>query len=187
MECLINLHRLAELGDVNGLANNLKIITNTRLLEIPDKDGNYIPWAPANNKQFGFDAYICDVDPADKPYSDTKRKWAYWNDAAGTAWDNLSNAGTIVLSTAVVGAAGVANNELINFSITNPASEYLELKNTNNISFNNIKIYNVLGKLVLNQNGTATRIDIANLKSGVYFVNVYNNNQLIGNSKLLKR
>jgi hypothetical protein len=159
---------------------------NADATALVDSLGNV--FAPAKGIQFGFDAYVLDVDPSDQPYSNATRKWAYWHDAAGKAWDNMGGAGTVTISTDLVGSASeVANSEISQLTITNPAADYFELLNTNNLRFNDIKIYNVLGKLVLNQNGAATKVDVTNLRSGVYFVKVLNNYKVIGQSKLLKR
>jgi hypothetical protein len=51
-----------------------------------------------------------------------------------------------------------------------------------------IKLYDMLGKEVLNQtfNGK-TEININHLHSGIYFVNVISEGKIVGNSKILKQ
>lgn len=67
---------------------------------------------------------------------------------------------------------GIKDNNSKDFSVyPNPASTILNI-NTNNIEITKIEIYDVLGKKVWGTTETITQIDISNLDSGLYLVNI---------------
>jgi len=67
---------------------------------------------------------------------------------------------------------GIEDNNIKDFSIyPNPTSTILNM-NTKNIEIIKIEIYDVLGKKVLVTKGNTTQIDISNLDSGLYLVNI---------------
>lgn len=59
----------------------------------------------------------------------------------------------------------------------NPTTNFLVV--SNDISIDRLRIVNVFGSVVLNQNtlGNLTRLDLSAFSSGIYFVRVFSNNQ----------
>jgi hypothetical protein len=59
------------------------------------------------------------------------------------------------------------------FSIyPNPATTLLNISNTYNFEIKNISIVDINGRLIKNQNGTLTEINVSDLNTGVYFINI---------------
>jgi hypothetical protein len=54
----------------------------------------------------------------------------------------------------------------------NPAKTKIFIQNSNALQINSMKIYDVLGRLVLEKTGGFNEIDIAKLNSGVLFLNI---------------
>lgn len=54
----------------------------------------------------------------------------------------------------------------------NPARTILNIENTTNTSIQNIKVLDVLGRLVLEQNNSSNQIDLSNISSGLLFVQI---------------
>ena len=54
----------------------------------------------------------------------------------------------------------------------NPARNHLNIRNTNSIQINSIRIYDVLGRLVLSEEENVEIIDLSHLNSGVLFVEI---------------
>jgi hypothetical protein len=54
----------------------------------------------------------------------------------------------------------------------NPTSSILNISNTNNIEIKNILVSDINGRVVKNQAGTLTQINVSDLNSGVYFVTI---------------
>ena len=60
----------------------------------------------------------------------------------------------------------------------NPASQFLNIENTNNIEA--VSVYNTMGKLVLQDVQEKELIDMSELNSGLYFVRiVFNNHEIV--------
>ena len=60
----------------------------------------------------------------------------------------------------------------------NPASQFLNIENTNNIEA--LSVYNTMGKLVLREVQDNELIDVSELNSGLYFVRiVFNNHEIV--------
>ncbi len=54
----------------------------------------------------------------------------------------------------------------------NPAQDLLTIENKSNIEITSIKLYDVLGRLALEEKGNVKQIDISHLNSGVLFVEI---------------
>ena len=69
----------------------------------------------------------------------------------------------------------------------NPTSEKLNIKLVmlNDLENLSIKLYDVLGKVLLKEN-YKSEITISQLAKGVYFLSLYKNNQLIETKKIIK-
>jgi len=72
---------------------------------------------------------------------------------------------------------GIDNAELsskINI-YPNPVKNILKIDNSNNYKISSIKIYDVLGRLVLSENENFRQVDVSNLASGLLFVYIETN------------
>lgn len=69
----------------------------------------------------------------------------------------------------------LSNNEFIEtkFSIyPNPTSSILNISNSNNVEIKAISVFDINGRLVKNQNGALTEINVSDLNAGIYFVTI---------------
>jgi|GEM_PF-1799096 len=71
----------------------------------------------------------------------------------------------------------------------NPVTDIVTLGNIDTFGKISVRIYNISGKLMINQNLDEKRtIDLSHLESGVYFMNVLNeSNKIITTKKLIKK
>jgi glucose/arabinose dehydrogenase len=69
----------------------------------------------------------------------------------------------------------------------NPASSELFIKNENNVELSSIKITDLTGKIVANQNTEFSSMNISDLSKGMYFVTIEAKNGLIATSKIIKQ
>jgi len=104
----------------------------------------------------------------------------------GSVAEGVQQPYEISVATAIEVAKG------INLSVSaypNPTSDYLQLqvesKKLKDFSF---KLFDVYGKLLQEHKniGTVTQIEMSHYKSGVYFLKVLTNNQLIKTFKIIK-
>jgi hypothetical protein len=131
--------------------------------------------------QFGFDAYILDRDPGD-PTEDTERKWAYWHDGTGDAWNSLKGAGVIELGT--VGGVGVKEVSMPDIMVTpNPASSILQIS----AIADKVEVYNIFGQMVSKSSLKNSSMNVSGYSSGIYFIKIYSNGTLVGKSKFIKQ
>ena len=70
--------------------------------------------------------------------------------------------------------------------ITNPIIDKLELSEVILKKFDNLKLYNFIGKLIFEKNNLSNQIDVSNLKNGLYFIRLSNNKNQSGNIKIIK-
>jgi len=76
-------------------------------------------------------------------------------------------------------------DEKINISFSpNPTNNYLLINGLKENS--KIFIYDVFGKLVIEEKNTIGKIDIQNLKSGIYILKVINNNEKLNSFRFIK-
>lgn len=71
----------------------------------------------------------------------------------------------------------------------NPASNYVNIKLTTNGNLIEVKLYNIMGELVANENlvdGNNT-LSVANLPDGIYFYSIIKNNAILETKKLIVR
>jgi hypothetical protein len=62
------------------------------------------------------------------------------------------------------------------FSIyPNPAANVLNISNTNNFEIKNISVVDINGRVVKNQSGALTEINVSDLNTGIYFVTIETN------------
>lgn len=141
---------------------------------LTNADGN--AYVPSDGSQFGFQVAICDVDLADV----ANRKFLNWIDC--DAWTSMHNAGIIEISDEEI-SVGIYNYEITSINMyPNPASTSVTI----DAVFDEIEINNIIGQKVLSiQNIQSEIVDISNLETGIYFISIYNNNELIGSNRLV--
>ncbi|MFM7895964.1 MAG: T9SS type A sorting domain-containing protein, partial [Flavobacterium sp.] len=63
--------------------------------------------------------------------------------------------------------------EMVSFEVyPNPASNVLNISNANNYEIKNISVVDINGRVVKNQAGSLTQINVSDLNAGVYFVTI---------------
>ena len=69
----------------------------------------------------------------------------------------------------------------------NPSNNVISINNSNFI-IDNINLYSISGKLVKSQkvNSMQTNLNVTNLESGIYFLNIYSNNSIIKRKIIVK-
>jgi len=91
-----------------------------------------------------------------------------------TNWTNIDATSTFVNNQAACDALSVAENSFetqINL-YPNPAKNSFTIQNNSNYTIENLSIYDMLGKLVLQTNNTNNTIDVSTLKNGIYLVKI---------------
>jgi len=109
--------------------------------------------------------------------------------------DGSSNGDSIIKSTYTVQekiSIGINKDELANIGISifpNPVYNHIYIKNENNVKFDKVEILDLSGKLVYQSEGTVDvdlQLEKVGISAGVYLVKLYNNNMLLGATKLIK-
>ena len=72
--------------------------------------------------------------------------------------------------TSVLSSDSFESNEFTIYP--NPATTILNISNTNNVEIKNISVTDINGRVVKNQAGTLTQINVSDLNAGVYFVTI---------------
>lgn len=72
--------------------------------------------------------------------------------------------------TSVLSSDSFESNEFTIYP--NPATTILNISNTNNVEIKNISVTDINGRVVKNQSGTLTQINVSDLNAGVYFVTI---------------
>lgn len=119
-------------------------------------------------------------------------KIAYWAFSFG-ALNKTDGYRSNILKTTIDWFDGVAlsieNENEKNSHLTifpNPATGIITVQPNNNMINNTINIIDAMGKLVTTSDlSTNNNIDISNLSKGLYFVQLINNNEIMGTEKLL--
>ena len=142
-------------------------------------DSNGVAFAPADGKLFGFQILMTDVDESDV----STRKFLEWWDVS--AWDNMDSAGVIELSDAPINTGIFDYEAITTISVyPNPAKDYITIDTETGKALEVI-ILNSIGQEVLRiEKYYGTRINLAGIKTGLYYVTVYDNKQkLLGKNK----
>lgn len=116
-----------------------------------------------------FDGAAIGVDPAEIDYI---MSFGTGNAAAYTSrFDNL-----VSWANNVENLLGNSDFEATNLDLIslypNPTSSILNISNNNNFNIKNISITDINGRVVKNQEGSLTQINVSDLNAGVYFVTV---------------
>ena len=88
---------------------------------------------------------------------------------------------TVTSLTSWTGVSGVLANdnfEKTNFSIyPNPANDKIFIQNNDDSSVENVAVFDISGKKILEQNNNFTSINIQNLETGIYFLQIKSDNK----------
>ncbi len=115
-----------------------------------------------------------------------------FNNANG---NGSSNGDSIIKSTYTVQekvAIGINKDELAKIGINvfpNPVYNHIYIKNENNVKFDRVEILDMNGKVVYQSEGSVDvdlQLEKVGIPTGVYFVKLYNENMLLGATKLIK-
>ncbi len=116
-----------------------------------------------------------------------------FNNANGTG---TSAGDSIIKTTYVVQeklAIGINNNKLaqLGFNIfPNPANNHIYIQNDKNVKFDHVEIVDLSGKVVY-QSERVLEVDLqlekAGISNGLYFIKLYNENELLGVTKFVKQ
>lgn len=155
-------------------------------------DENGDPITAADGLEFKFDMNVQDndEDPDGGNYPNFGQVTrGYWSSDVHL-WEGyeFTNAGVVTLSDEVLDPSAVVSVEKLNNSLfsvyPNPVQDILKIRG----EVSSVKIYNILGEKILSQQMTTNNtISVRNLVDGVYFVNMYNNDELLSTSKIVVR
>ncbi|MCH7535106.1 MAG: T9SS type A sorting domain-containing protein [Bacteroidetes bacterium] len=99
--------------------------------------------------------------------------------ASVIALDTTINSSKSITVTEISTPVSIPEDELLNISIyPNPSSDHIFVKGSNN-EFNQIRIYDVTGKLVIDRTLSATdqqKVNVSSLATGTYFIHLVNAN-----------
>lgn len=96
---------------------------------------------------------------------------------------------TNTFETLFVNALSNESHTLQNFAVyPNPANDFITIQNRDNTIISKVSIVDILGKSIKtsNCNSSEVSIDISNLNSGIYFVEIYSN-EVKTTQKIIKR
>ena len=96
-----------------------------------------------------------------------------------------SNGNQAIYSNSLLSAAKFKNANLVIYPI--PVNDVINLKYTEDISINRIRIYDLNGKQVSLIIKNLSQINVQNLKTGIYFISVENDENEILTKKFIKR
>jgi hypothetical protein len=141
-----------------------------------------MPWAALANtpdsvnwdkKQFKFEAQAADNTTGK---AGGRSQQMYWNDNSDNEWDNTKTFTVVNLSVPVgVKSVNISNNITMNTLVT----DELRLSTT----VKSLSIYDVTGKVVVDNLKNVSSVNLSNLSAGIYFVR--SNNEFT--TKIVKR
>ena len=106
----------------------------------------------------------------------------------GTSSDNLSFDIIIIVPDTVV--EGISGNGLATITLyPNPTTSDVNVDLGSNVRATDIRLFNTVGQLISTTDvkETVTVLHLAELPNGIYFVQIYNGNELITTGKVVKR
>jgi CubicO group peptidase (beta-lactamase class C family) len=76
---------------------------------------------------------------------------------------------------------------ILNSIFPNPITSYLNINNQN-LNINNVKVYDIYGKIIFNSNiyNSTLKIDLTNVEKGIYIVELEQKNRRISRTKFIK-
>jgi hypothetical protein len=115
-------------------------------------------------------------------------KWGIYrglNDVGNLRDEAVRFSGFSIQEVAVLGVNSI-NLEENNISIANPVNDNIELSNAILKKYNKLDLFDVSGKKILEINSLTNKIEVSNLKSGMYIVQLYNDNNNNNKSNPIK-
>jgi hypothetical protein len=138
-----------------------------------------VDWNPAEDAQIGFNVQINDND------GDGRLGAIAWSTSENIAHKNPSALGTVSLKSEVsVGIRNIASQNTVEV-FPNPVTNELYLKNA--VKGQNVLIYGITGQIVKNVYLDNHRLDVSDLKEGLYIIQVMNKSNYINSIKFVKR
>ena len=145
-------------------------------------DNNEDPIAPAADYTFKFDVNVGDNDIGEGSGANNN----YWSSSKHLWPGDYSEAGIATLSDEVLdpgAVVGINNAAWQNAYRVFPNPVVSEMNIMGDVD--HVTIYSVIGKEVLKRNVFDNKIDVSALDNGLYFVNLYKNDQLITTRKVI--
>lgn len=194
-------------GTTETLTNNLSLTDKTVVgsntvkwiitIGYPALTGEYSPvfnkemWKMLNGgKGISFDLEIVDRDTDDGLDGDGNPKPAvyWWNEAGGESWLSTIYSGFIATSDAVISGTDRIYNSSELAVYPNPANNYIDLKNSSSLNIKSVSISNISGQLVKNITSfNDGSINIQDLHTGIYFVQVITGDNTLNTLKFIKQ
>jgi len=110
-------------------------------------------------------------------------------DNSGGCYINVLDTATLLLPLPLEGEVVLLSNPIFNTSsfkiYPNPVKEILFINTKENIAIKTIKVYDILGKLVLEENNLFTQLNLSTLDSGLFLVKI-ETDKGIGTKKIVK-
>jgi len=144
-------------------------------------------------KKISWDVNIADIDPNDDVKSDQ-----YWsNDGTGSAdpemrpglWRSVVMSGDLLFSGDIADMVNSINSgKQSNVTVyPNPVTDILYVRS--NGSLTKAELFDILGKKVtdIDLSGSQNSLDVSSVKPGVYFLKLYNHNNLTETAKIIKK
>jgi hypothetical protein len=163
---------------IEGDVQTLEIVVDlNKIMEINEVKG--VPVAFTGGSNLGFDFEIGDA----KANTYERIGMIFWADNSGNQWDDPSIFGALDL----LGLTSVQDLSVQSFKVyPNPASDFIYIENLQDIA--KIEIYNIVGMRIreINNVQQGNTIDIRDLSSGIYLINVYGTRgRYIGSQKII--
>ena len=95
-------------------------------------------------------------------------------DWSNNCWTHIDPVSTFVETQAECDALGI-DEEILSEELQvypNPAKNQLFINNSNNLNIQSIRLYDVLGKLVVQEHNSFQQIDVTFLQKGIYLVKI---------------
>ena len=132
------------------------------------------------------------------PSNKTDDNWPFYADqymllniamggVAGDVDDNFTESSMLIDYVRVYQNTGLSVDEVFSSKfkmVPNPASDYISI--ITNEAVDDVQIYNVLGRLVLRESGPIDSINVSNLDSGMYFLNIYSGSKTVTTKIVVK-
>jgi len=150
------------------------------------KDSNGIQFDPKVTNQIGFDVYIQDTDSGviDEE-SQHRQVWSNTNASGiGENWGNMDSCGIITFLIPVDNCFDAVPEIFSQQIAVTPtlASDYINV----NTSVTRLEIIDIMGRTALQVENTTGIVDISKLNKGIYYVQLFSNNDFLGNQEILK-
>lgn len=116
-------------------------------------------------------------------------KWGIYrslNDIGNLRDEAVRFSGFSIQEVAVLGTSQ-NNLEDSRISISNPVTENIELSEAILKNYNKVQLFDVSGKKLLELNGLTAKIEVSNLKSGLYIIHFYNGEIKSESIKIIKK